>query len=44
MWSYGPKNWTDLPLGLCHTNVDLGEPDIDVSIFLLKYLGLGICL
>ena len=44
MCSYGSKNWTDFTLGLCHTNVALGGSDIDVSIFLLKYLGLNPCL
>ena len=41
MCSCGSTNRTDFNLGLCHTNVALGGSDLDVSILLLKYLGLN---
>ena len=44
MWSYGSTKWTEFNLGLWWEIVTFEGPDIDVSIFLLKYFGLDICL
>ena len=44
IWSYGSTKWIEFTLGLCHTNVDLGGRNIEVSIFLLNYLGIDPCL
>ena len=44
MWSYVSTKWTELNLGLFHKNVDFGVPELDVSIFVFKLLGLDPCL
>ena len=41
MWSYGSTNWTELTLGLCLINVALRDSDLEVSVFLLNYLGVS---
>ena len=41
---YWSTKHTEFNLGLSHTHVDSGGPEIDVSMLLLKYLGLDTCL
>ena len=44
MWPYRSKNRTELTLGLWRTSVALVGPKLCVSIFLLEYLGIYLCL
>ena len=44
MWSYGSTKWTEFALCVWSTNMALEVPDLDLSILLLKSLGIDPCL